>query len=162
MTASNCFLRKASRADPREGPLPVLFEEIDLTEVQRVAAERSQRLGRIDSGIHAVKSAAEKIRQTGVAIPETSPKPDEQISDLASPDGGEKLGTELLAGLERLDQLRSDVAAGEQLILQRQREITAAEKSRQLEIEKNIKNGMRFLGLFLLILFLKWCAGLFK
>jgi hypothetical protein len=140
----------------------VLFQDIDLTDARLVSAERDQRLGRIDAGIRAVKSAAAKIREAGVVIPETSSLADADVRATALTEDGEKLGATLLEALARVQQKRKEVADGEELILTRQREIAAAEKQRKLELEKTIKNGLRFLGLFLLILFLKWCAGLFK
>jgi hypothetical protein len=140
----------------------VLFQEIDVTDVQRVRGERDQRLRRIDAGIQAVKSAAEKIRQAGVAIPESSTIPDDEIRANALTEDGEKLGAGLVEALQRVEQARAEVAAGEELIRKRRAEIAAAETSRKIELAKNIKNGLRFLGLFLLILYVKWCIGRLK
>src|SRR5262249_37174883 len=119
-------------------------------------------LGRIDAGIRAVKSAAAKIRAAGVAIPATSEIPDADVRPVALTEDGEKLAAHLLESLAGVEQKRHEVTPGEGLIGTRRREIVGAGGARKLELEKNIKSGIRFLALFFAILFLKWCASLFK
>jgi hypothetical protein len=90
-----------------------------------------------------VQSAAEKIQAAGVAM--------------AWETDGEKLGAGLLESLEQVHRLRKEVAAGEQLIKTRGHEIQVAEEARRVDFRNNIKNGLRFIALFLIIVMLRNC-----
>ena len=135
----------------------MIFHQVDLTEFLRVHGERDERLGRIDRGIRAVQSAAEKIQAAGVAIPETSSSPEADVRATAWETDGEKLGAGLLESLEQVQRLRKEVEAGEQLITTRRHEIEVAEEARRVDFRNNIKNGFRFLLLLLIIVMLRNC-----
>lgn len=140
----------------------MLFHEVDMTEVLRVRSERDQRLERIDTGVAAVKAAVDKIRKAGVTITESSVIPDAEIRAAALDADGVKWGATLLETLGQVERLRGEVAEAEALVQTRAREIEAAEKLRKLEFRKEMKNGLRFLTLFLVILLLRACLAAMK
>ena len=139
----------------------VLFQKVDLTELDKVQADRAETLGRIDAGLKTVMASIDSFNQAKVPTPDSiyqfSFTPADCAAIAAEP--AEAVAGGVTTAVEQVIQLRQEVEAGEQLILTRRHEVEAAVAAREASTKQAIRNTLRVGAFMLFVALLRWCTS---
>jgi hypothetical protein len=138
----------------------VLYRTIDLTDLKQAGNERDERLGRIDAGIEAVREALVAFKAAKIPVPDgTLAVPAEELFQFRTERDGKLVAKQLADAVGRVVSVQAEITAAEERVAAGEQRVAAETKARAADIRTAMKLAVRIIGVLLVILALRHCAG---
>ena len=137
----------------------MLFRAVDLSDLKRASGAQSERMGRINSGLTAVKAAMAGFMDAQVPLPADPPRLSPADVAQFTESDGPKYAARLTEAVAQVIAVRNEIAACEQAVLRGKADVDAATKARNAGLVGCFKTTLKLGAAVVVFLWIKSCIS---